>query len=65
VQSDRGEELMPGDPAVSLRTSTLLAKFCDEQAMIDRRIKAYDDELAALIPRDNLRPIELSGQKTP
>ncbi len=48
----RLEELMAGDPAVSARTSTLLADLRDEWAGLDQRIKAYDDELAALIRED-------------
>ncbi|MEA1677631.1 IS110 family transposase [Nitrospirillum sp. BR 11163] len=44
----RLEELMAGDPAVSARTSTLLADLRDEWTGLDQRIKAYDDELAAL-----------------
>ncbi len=43
---------MTGDPAVSARTRTLLADLHDEWAGLDQRVKAYDDELAALIRED-------------
>ena len=48
----RLEELMAGDPAVSARASTLLADLRNEWARLDQRIKAYDDELAALTRED-------------
>jgi transposase len=48
----RLEDLMVGDPAVSARTRTLLADLRDEWAGLDRRVKAYDDELAALTRED-------------
>lgn len=48
----RLEELVAGDPAVSARSSTLLADLHDEWAGLDQRIKAYDDELAALTRED-------------
>jgi transposase len=48
----RLEDLMAGDPAVSARTATLLADLRDEWAGLDQRVKAYDDELAALTRED-------------
>lgn len=48
----RLEDLMIGDPAVSVRTRTLLADLRDEWAGLDGRVKAYDDELAALTRED-------------
>lgn len=48
----RLEELMAGDPAVSARTRTLLADLHKEWAGLDHKIKAYDDELAALTRED-------------
>jgi transposase len=48
----RLEELMMGDPAVSVRTRTLLSDLRDEWAELDRRVKDYDDELAALTRED-------------
>lgn len=48
----RLENLMTGDPAVSARTRTLLADLRDEWAGLDRRVKEYDDELAALTRED-------------
>ena len=48
----RLEELMMGDPAVSVRTRTLLSDLRDEWAELDRRVNAYDDELAALTRED-------------
>ncbi|KQP93707.1 transposase [Methylobacterium sp. Leaf117] len=48
----RLEELMAGDPAVSARTGALLADLRAEWAGLDQRIKAYDDELAALTRED-------------
>lgn len=48
----RLEDLMVGDPAVSARTATLLADLRDEWAGLDQRVKAYDDELAALTRED-------------
>lgn len=48
----RLEDAMTGDPAVSARTSMLPADLRDEWAGLDRRIKAYDDELAALTRED-------------
>lgn len=48
----RLEELMAGDPAVSARTRTLLADLHKEWAGLDQKIKAYDDELAALTRED-------------
>lgn len=48
----RLEELMTGDPAVSARTRTLLEDLRDEWTGLDRRVKAYDDELAALTRED-------------
>lgn len=44
----RLEDLMTGDPAISARTRTLLLELRDEWAGLDRRVKEYDDELAAL-----------------
>lgn len=41
-------DLMDGNPALSARASKLLEDLCDEWSGIDRRIKVYDDELAAL-----------------
>ena len=48
----RLEGLMTGDPAVSARTRTLLSDLRDEWAGLDRRVKEYDDELAALTRED-------------
>lgn len=48
----RLDDLMAGDPAVSARTATLLADLRDEWAVIDQRVKVYDDELAALTRED-------------
>ena len=48
----RLEDLMAGDPAVSVRTAALLADLRDEWAGLDQRVKAYDDELAALTRED-------------
>lgn len=48
----RLEDLMAGDPAVSARASTLLEDLRDEWSALDRRVKAYDDELAALTRED-------------
>ncbi|PEQ10192.1 IS110 family transposase [Novosphingobium sp. PC22D] len=48
----RLEDLMTGDPAVSARTATLLADLRGEWAGLDQRIRAYDDELAALTRED-------------
>lgn len=48
----RLEDLMMGDPAVSDRTRALLFELRDEWAGLDRRIKEYDDELAALTRED-------------
>jgi transposase len=48
----RLEDLMTGDPAVSARTRTLLSDLRDEWAELDRRVKEYDDELAALTRED-------------
>ena len=48
----RLEDLMTGDPAVSARARTLLSALRDEWAGLDRRIKEYDDELAALTRED-------------
>lgn len=48
----RLEDLMAGDPAVSARTATLLADLRDEWAGLDKRVKTYDDELAALTRED-------------
>lgn len=45
-------DLMAGDPSISARASMLLADLRDEWAGLDRRIKAYDDELAALTRED-------------
>jgi transposase len=48
----RLEDLMTGDPTVSARTRTLLSDLRDEWAGLDRRVKEYDDELAALTRED-------------
>lgn len=48
----RLEDLMAGDPAVSARTRMLLADLRDEWAGLDQRVRAYDDELAALTRED-------------
>lgn len=48
----RLENLMTGDPAVSDRTRKLLSDLRDEWAGLDRRVKEYDDELAALTRED-------------
>lgn len=48
----RLEELMMGDTVVSGRTRTLLSDLRDEWAELDRRVKDYDDELAALTRED-------------
>lgn len=48
----RLEDLMTGDPAVSARTRALLSDLRDEWSVLDRRIKEYDDELAALTRED-------------
>ena len=48
----RLEDLMAGDPAVSARTTTLLSDLRAEWAGLDQRVKAYDDELAALTRED-------------
>jgi len=45
-------ELMAGDPAISTRASKLLEDLRDEWSALDRRIKAYDDELMALTRED-------------
>ncbi len=55
----RVEGLMTGDPALSARTRTLLGDLCDEWAGLDRRIKEYDDELAALT-RDDVQARRLT-----
>ncbi len=48
----RLEDLMTGDPAISPRASKLLQVLRDDWSGLDRRIKAYDDELAALTRED-------------
>ncbi len=48
----RLEDLMAGDPAVSARASKLLEDLRDEWSGLDRRIKAYDEELATLTRED-------------
>jgi transposase len=48
----RLEDIMTGDPAVSVRTRTLLSDLRDEWAGLDGRVKEYDDELAALTRED-------------
>ena len=48
----RLEDLKTSDPAVSARASTLLGDLRDEWSNLDRRIKAYDDELATLTRED-------------
>jgi len=45
-------ELLAGAPELSPRALKLLEDMQDEWADIDRRIKAYDDELAALTRED-------------
>jgi len=46
------EPLMMVNPAVSDRTRALLSELRDQWAGLDRRIKDYDDELAALTQED-------------
>lgn len=48
----RLEDLVAGDLAVGARASTLLDDLRDEWSALDKRIKAYDDELAALTRED-------------
>jgi transposase len=48
----RLEDLMAGDPTISARASKLLEDLRDEWSGLDRRIKVYDDELAALTRED-------------
>lgn len=48
----RLEELMADDPAISVRASKLLEDLRNEWSGLDRRIKVYDDELAALTRED-------------
>lgn len=45
-------ELMAGDPVITTRAATLLEDLRDEWSALDRRIKVYDDELAALARED-------------
>ena len=48
----RLDELMAGELAISPRALRLLEDLRDELADLDRRIKAYDDELVALTRED-------------
>lgn len=48
----RLDDLSDGDVAVSARVARLLGDLRDEWASLDRRIGAYDDELAALTRDD-------------
>lgn len=48
----RLDELMAGDAAISARAFRLLQDLRDEWAGLDRRIAAYDDELAVLTRED-------------
>ena len=50
--SKRLDELMAGELAISARAFRLLQDLRDEWASLDRRIAAYDDELAALTRED-------------
>lgn len=50
----RLDELMKGELAISPRARRLLQDLRDEWASLDRRISAYDDELAALTRDDEL-----------
>jgi transposase len=50
----RLNELMAGEVAISPRALRLLRALCDEWLELDRRIKADDDELAALTREDDL-----------
>lgn len=49
----RLDELMGGELQISARAVRLLADLRDEWSSLDRRIKAYDDELAALTRDDD------------
>ena len=49
----RLDELMSGEMSISARAVRLLGDLRDEWASLDRRIKAYDDELAALTRNDD------------
>lgn len=48
----RLDELTAGDLAISARALRLVQDLQDEWASLDRRIRAYDDELAALTRED-------------
>ena len=48
----RLDELMSGEMSISVRAVRLLGDLRDEWASLDRRIRAYDDELAALTRDD-------------
>jgi transposase len=50
--SRRLDELMAGELAISARAFRLLQDLREEWASLDRRIAAYDDELAALTRED-------------
>ena len=49
----RLDELMAGEMPISARALRLLQDLQDEWASLDRRIKAYDDELAKLTREDD------------
>ena len=49
----RLDELMSGEMPISARAVRLLGDLRDEWANLDRRIRAYDDELAALTRDDD------------
>ena len=49
----RLDELMDGELPISARALRLLGDLRDEWASLDKRIKAYDDELAALTRDDD------------
>jgi transposase len=48
------DELMAGEPPISTRALRLIEDLRDEWADLDRRIKAYDDELIALTREDEV-----------
>lgn len=50
----RLDELMVGELPISQRALRLIEDLRDEWADLDRRIKAYDDELAALTREDEM-----------
>ena len=51
--SQRLDELMADEMPISARALRLLQDLRDEWASLDRRVKAYDDELAALTREDD------------